>query len=1113
MSIVRNLRLLPLFAALCCFLFVISASAQFESGVEATVVDPTGAAIPGAQVTITNQATRVSQTVKADAAGFMRILQLPAGTYSVEVHASGFQTWKSNDIVVEGRDVRTIYPKLALGSATETVSVEADTQQIETTKGNIGRTLETKTVEESPLEGNDVYAGVATLAPGVTGLGDASGNISTAGSVGTTSFAAESGFQINAAGQRQEANEYQVDGTPVDSDSRDGVVNITPENETVQEIKVTASTFSAEKGRQSGALIEVFTKSGTNGFHGVLSEFHTDSGLIARTEFQTRVPKTIRNDFGGAIGGPIFKNKTFFFGSLFYLRSILGNTYVETEETPAFSNYVQTNYPNGVAAQFLKLAPTQVAPTYNFLTVGQLESQYGTAYTNPAIPTSLVAVGTANVNVSPISNGMQGHARLDQNLRDNKDRLFFSFFGNSTQGETASARPVYSYIDPNKTYYAKLDYVRTISSSLVNESGFSYVRFAGSEPQSIPSLPNIYYIGGISNTFSQYGPITFIQNNFLYNDVLTYTRGSHSIHAGIDVDRQQDFDNFTGGLVRPYFYFISPLDFAADHPFYQSGPVVDLSTHQVATDLYQRVLMMYVAPYVQDDWKVTRRLTVNAGLRLDYYGHMSTVQNGHSSVAWFTPAAGANTQAQIANGSMVVRNSNGNATVGPEYRFDPRAGFAYDVFGTGKTSLHGGYGLYSDKIGEYAYVTNVRTNPPGYADPSIDIYNPGTTLANFSYGTSPSGPTGFAQVPGLTYTIDPHGGIVGTRTSVGGVAPNLHAPMVHSWAVGLQQAAGPFVLEFDYLGTASRGLYIQTDVNRFAGDETVANGGTSVRLNQSFGSVLYGQNTGIANSNVGAFGISKSYAHGWTMHATYTFGKSLDLLSSNDNGVGGGETVLDAQHPERQYGRSDYDSRHRLSVDAVWEIPGVSGHTFLNSLTSGFTVSPIIILQSGQAFTVYTSATYNATAYAAYEAGTNPYYTGGDYNGDGYDYDIPNAPAFGRTLSSLHPSRSSFLTGVFGNPLTAYQKFPAPMSGSEGNLGRNTYSGPGFAETNLAVQRSFKLKFLGSGGAFQMRAEAVNLFNRVNLPKPVSDLSNTSFGQSTSQLPTRTIQLLGKIRF
>jgi len=486
--------------------------------------------------------------------------------------------------------------------------------------------------------------------------------------------------------------------------------------------------------------------------------------------------------------------------------------------------------------------------------------------------------------------------------------------------------------------------------------------------------------------------------------------------------------------------------------------------------------MMYVAPYVQDDWKVTRRLTVNAGLRLDYYGHMSTVQNGHSSVAWFTPAAGANTQAQIANGSMVVRNSNGNATVGPEYRFDPRAGFAYDVFGTGKTSLHGGYGLYSDKIGEYAYVTNVRTNPPGYADPSIDIYNPGTTLANFSYGTSSSGPTGFAQVPGLTYTIDPHGGIVGTRTSVGGVAPNLHAPMVHSWAVGLQQAAGPFVLEFDYLGTASRGLYIQTDVNRFAGDETVANGGTSVRLNQSFGSVLYGQNTGIANSNVGAFGISKSYAHGWTMHATYTFGKSLDLLSSNDNGVGGGETVLDAQHPERQYGRSDYDSRHRLSVDAVWEIPGVSGHTFLNSLTSGFTVSPIIILQSGQAFTVYTSATYNATAYAAYEAGTNPYYTGGDYNGDGYDYDIPNAPAFGRTLSSLHPSRSSFLTGVFGNPLTAYQKFPAPMSGSEGNLGRNTYSGPGFAETNLAVQRSFKLKFLGSGGAFQMRAEAVNIF-------------------------------------
>jgi hypothetical protein len=157
-------------------------------------------------------------------------------------------------------------------------------------------------VQDSPLIGENLYAGVATLAPGVTGLGDASGSISAAGSIGVTPFASEAGFQINAAGQRQEMNEFQVDGTTVNGNSRDGVVNITPEPDTVAEMKVTASSFSADKGVQSGALIEIFTKAGTNKFHGSLSEMHFDNVLSARTEFETSIPKTIRNDFGGTFG-------------------------------------------------------------------------------------------------------------------------------------------------------------------------------------------------------------------------------------------------------------------------------------------------------------------------------------------------------------------------------------------------------------------------------------------------------------------------------------------------------------------------------------------------------------------------------------------------------------------------------------------------------------------------------------------------------------------------------------------------------------------------------------------------------------------------------------------
>jgi len=1068
------------------------AIAQYESGIEATVVDPSGAVIPGATLVLTNQATHVQQTVVANAEGVVRVLHLPIGTYSAEVRASGFKTWLLKDINVEGRDVRTIYPKLELGEQQVTVSVVADTQQVETTKGNIGRTLESATINESPMLGQNIYAGVATLAPGVTGLGDSSGNISAAGSVGTSSFNAESGYQINAAGQRQEANEFQVDGTVVDSDSRDGVVNITPEPPTVQEMKVTASTFSAEKGRQSGALIEIFTKSGTNKFHGMVSEFHTDNALQARTEFETVVPKTVRNDFGGTIGGPIWKNRTFFFGSLFWERSVQGETLVENVETPEFTQYVQQNYPNNIGTQFLTQAPPGVAPTYNFLNVAQVLASYGALTTDSFAGFTGPVVGTAIIPESPLADGFQGHLRLDHNMRGGNDKLFFSFFRNTTNGTSADGRPKYSYTNPNATLYAKIDYIHTFSPNLVNEAGVSYIRNVGSQSDVIPSLPNIYYIGGISDTFSQWGPSSWAQNNYIYSDDLNWNHGRHSVHVGLNVDRQQDMDNFENGLVRPFFYFLSPLDLATDLPFFQSGPIVDLNTKQVALNLYQRILMLYVAPFVQDDWKVNSRLTVNAGLRFDYYGHLATLQNGHENVAFFTPGAGSDFDTQIANGSMQVRGSNGAATTNAQFRLAPRIGFAWDVFGTGKMSVHGGYGIYNNKIGEYSYVNDMRTNPPGYADPQIDIFT-GSTRQNFSYATSASGAQGFPAPPGITYELDPQGGLVGTRTSVGGVDPHLRPPLVHSWALGIQKVLPwGWVAEADYLGTASRDLYLQTDVNRFAGDGVI-NDGNFTYLNQSFGTVEYGRNDNIANSNVGAFGLSHTLSHGFTAHVTYTISKSLDYLSSNDNGVGGGEAVFDAAHPERQYARSDYDSRQRLSADAVWYIPGVKDPGWARVLTEGFMLAPIVILQSGQPFTVYTSAQFSA---------------GGDYNADGYNYDMPNVPAFGRTIGSNRSSFSPYGPGIF-----QASEFPTPPPGVEGDLGRNTYNGPGFAQVNFAIERKFPLRFLGSAGQFELRGEFLNAFNRVNFAQPVSDLSNTQFGHSESQYMARQIQLQARISF
>jgi len=1091
MSSTLRLVCLYVFTALASALLATPALAQYTSGIEGTVLDQSGAAIAGAQCTVINQDTRVQQTATTDAQGNVHVLHLSPGKYRIEITADGFEKWAQSNVLVEGGALRAVYPKLKVGQNVATVEVRAETEALETTQGTVSRTLEDQTVAESPMVGQNLYASVATLAPGVTGLGDASGSIASAGSQGTNSFNSEAGFQINAAGQRQDTNEFQVDGTNVMSTSRDGVVNITPEPDTVAEMKITSSAFSAEKGRQSGALIEVFTKPGTNKFHGTLSEMHTDAAMTARTEFQTVVPHSLRNDFGGTIGGPIFKNHTFFFGSLYWMKSAMGVTFNENVETKEFEDYVTQNFPNSMGSKFFAAAPPSVFPTKNLLTVADVEANYGSIFAAPNIPDTMIAEGETFINASPSDNGFQGHIRIDHNFHGDQDKLFYSMFRNTTQSVNANPRPALAYTSPNATIYNKLDYLHTFSPSIVNEVSLGFTRVSGFQPDRLPDLPSIAWIGGIDATFWQWGPSGWAQNNWYAHDTLNYTRGKHTFRVGVDIDRQQDFDNFENGDVRPYFEMLNVLDVAADQPFAQSGPVMNPKTGLVATNLYQRVELIYVAPYIQDDWKVNRRLTVNAGLRFDYFGHLSTLENGHSPIAFFTPQSGTTFAEQVSNGSMLVRGSNGIATTDAKYRLAPRIGFAWDVFANGSTSVHGGYGFFNNRVGEYSYMNNMRENPPDAVDPSINLFNSGVTAANFSYGTSSSGAQGFAPPPGITFSIDSHGGIAGTRIGVGGIDAKLNPPIVHSWALGVQHKIAGFVAEADYFGTAGRNLFLQTDVNRFAGDEII-NKGNQNRLNSSFGSVTYGRSIGISNSDEAAFGISKHFSRGWTAHAVYTFGKALDLTSNNDNGVNGdgsAEGIFDAQTFAGNYGRSDYDSRHRLSIDAVWNVPGLRSG-FAKTLTQGWTLSPVVIMQSGQPFTVYTSATYSQ---------------GGDYNGDGYDYDVPNTPSFGNHINT---SREDFLKGIF-----KASDFPVPTNGSEGNLGRNTFDGPGFANVNLAAERSFALPILGDAGKFEIRGELINLFNRVNLTSPVSDLSNTQFGFSTSQDSPRDVQVSAHIRF
>jgi hypothetical protein len=1075
---IRWLLLAPFFAGVTC--------AQFNSSVEGTVTDPTQAGVPAAQVVLINEGTQVTQRTTTSESGFFRITGLAPGAYRLEVSGGGFKTWIQTNLVLQGSEARSVYPTLALGEQAAKIEVNATVNAIETSTSKVSRSVEEKTIAEVPMVGRNAYSAIIALAPGVTGSGQLFGS---GAANAQDSFQPEPGFQLNAAGQRQEQNEFQVDGTSVNGNSRDGIANLTPEPDTIQEIRVSANSFTAEKGRNSGALVEVFTKSGTNQWHGTLSEFHTDNALTARTIFQTSIPASRRNEYGFTVGGPVIKNQTFVFGSYYGLDTSTNSTTVVREETQELANYVKTNFPNSLAAKYFTLDPPLAYPTTSISTVAQIRQANPGSFSSANFPSNLPAVGTATITQPVPQPSKQWNARVDQNLFGYKDRVYANWFGTYSNPIVVSTRPALTYPYPTSNQFGRLSWTHMTTPSLLNDAAFSVVRAGGWYPPAsgqAANLPNVN-ITGITTGYNQAGYYRFQHNNYIMHDGVSWIHGSHQLKIGADVDRQQGYA-VQSNLARPTFQFSNILDFSQDLPFSQSGPTIDIAAGDTAINLYRKLYTIYVGAYVQDDWKLTKSLTINAGLRWDYFGHWATGQQGVIPFPIFTPGQGSTFAQQIASGTMQVRGG-GYFTNNTPSGWAPRIGLAWDVFGNGSTSVRAAYGIFYSRVGDLAFGTNgSNTNPPAFGSPSLNIQQPGSV---FGYTTGTSNGYYFPPPPGFTFKINANGGIVGTRVSVGGMDPNPQQPTTQDWTFSIQRRiGGNFIVEADYLGTHSTHLYTQTDINRYASNLVATNGSLS-RLNPTFGSIIYGQTIGSSKANIFSFSFSRRFTRSWSTQAIFTTGRALDADSSNDNGVANGRNVLDAANINGQWGRSDYDVSKRLTLDTVWEVPTPFRSGVLKNTLGGWRVSGIAILQSGLPFSVYTSSSYPT----------------GDFNADGFNYDYPNTPAFGNSLSV---SRSAFINGLF-----KVSDFPLPPKGVEGNLGRNTFEGPGLANVNLNAIKAVHIPwFLGKEGAtLEIRGEIFNLFNRVNLNQPTTDLSNGLFGKSTSQKQPRAIQFGLRIAF
>ena len=1085
--------------------------AQFTSAVTGTVLDQSGAAVPNASVTLKDLGTAVVYSAVTSSAGVYRIAALPASTFDLTVEATGFERATLDHISIQVAETRTVNINLRLGATTTTVTVSAQAAtKVDLTSGAVsGQIGETK-VHDLPLVGRNMYS-LVVLTPGVTGTPSGGGQAYAQATADI--FNAEYGVNLNANGQRAESNNFQVDSADVNGGPRGGVTNLTPNADSIQEVSILTNNFSAEYGRNAAAIVNVVTKSGTNQYHGTLSWFHSDTALNSRTIYQSTAPSFVRNEGAWTFGGPIRKDKDFAFGSMDFLRSSVGDAFPSQIFTPQFVDYLKGNYPNNVSTKVLTEFPTSFEPNRNFLTAGTIEASSCTGTTpisTPVgnLPCNFPVAGTGDFSTSIFRNGIQWNVRVDHNFNNFKDHLYGSFYRTTRQTVEFAAPSVYypafSPAEPQYTHVLNLNWAHTFSASFVNQMTVAYTRTFGNDICDHCEVPATSIGDGTATPGNGFFGL-FKQNNYEWKDVAALTRGIHNFKFGGNVARHHDDELFTGNTERPNFFFVNSLTYAADQAFSEGNIAIDPRTgQQTAVNVDFAYRTWDLGYFVQDDLKLRPNFTLNVGLRSDIFtgpterfarlNNISFTNGGSTYQDLFTNASMQHTPALWHN-----RLDN----------FAPRFGFAWDPSHKGKFSIRGGYGLFYDRPTQQLY-TGDRSNLPYAAVATACVCQP-PTMPAYGLGASGQSPFDFPEVPGITSGLDEKNGNPSAPAFQETTDPHLQTQYGENWSFSIQyEVLNGWVAEAAYLGSQGHHLYAGYDVNRYAGS-LIQNGGNLVRLNTSFGGMDYGQANFNSSYNGATVAIhNRGFSKGLNVQAAYTLGKAIDQASS----YGPGLNVVDAVEPGLQRGLGDFDVRQRLSFSVLWRLPHVNSNAaWANVLFNGWQVSNITILQSGTPYTVFCDAPFSAVKDAAGNVIGN---TGCDFNADGFNYDFPMGPANYKQYNGL--SRSQFIKGGFFGCAAIFcsNTFPTPGFGQEGSLGRNTFIGPGYADTDLSLLKETKIPwFVGNEGAqMQIRAEFYNAFNRVNLSGVFTDLTNpATLGQANGTFPARDIQLGIRIQF
>jgi Carboxypeptidase regulatory-like domain/TonB dependent receptor-like, beta-barrel len=1175
--------------------------AQGTGTIKGFVTDPAGLAVPNAPVSVTNTATGSAIKTTTNSAGIYEVRALNAGSYTIEVSASGFRTYVNKNVTLNTNQTLGIDVQLEVGEQKQTVTVESVAPLVNTQEGRVQNVVTGAEVNNLPLNGRNIYA-LMQLVPGAV---DST----------TVDFEARSGgIQTNINGTRSNFNGFMLDG--VSNKGLSGGTNSQPAPDFVQEFSIQTNNFSAEYSSSAGSITDVTTKSGTNQFHGNLWEFFRNDKLNARNFFEDSRAEWRQNQFGGTIGGPIKKDKLFFFAGYEGERFRTAESAEYYMESPAYRQAVINTMPNSVAALMYKDfgGPN---PAYDLQTVddyiaGGADTGSVDLYTDPCSMYNNLAVGNpavgsvnwgnaqtaANQMASLIGVTAQENTDTASDIATNcpgmgftapgvqagaiaRDAIMAGFVTTSNSTRTKgvfydgnkytakgdyqgdrnrlSARWSFSKSsDPNPTPLtgirgfqnpivavypgAEFSFVHTFSPTIVNEFRAGFTRNAVSiiPLKSQFGVPFIGFDTG-EPTFGAYNgyPNIFTEDVFDFKDLVSVVKGKHSLKIGGELKKNYENSEFNVG--RPSYYFYDSLYFATDLPYIQAAGVnpelFSGSAPHIDTNI--RAWRNYEAGwFVQDDWKVSKRLTINLGIRWDFFSPHTEKYNKATKLVLGPGSdpnsrlASINCEAQV-NGSCVLpagdtNTPNGGFSSAPSLfpsrygNFAPRLGFAWDPTGSGTTAIRGAAAL-SYEASFYNALSNSRWNLPHY---SFNEACPICGLAGLpTYGpTDANGnPTGAAP----TYSGAPStvgngpeglgfaGNIMGWLPSnpdlaalTGIPSPNYKLPYVEQFFLGVQHQFGPnTVLEVNGVMNLSRHLFWAEDINRVVGgkqrpagsvinpcDGSVVGGATGL-LNPCFGHMRTWETS--VNSSYDALQISLNHkaSHGLSFLANYTWGHSLDYRSTwhslssagsatDANSYGEAGYSMDLNHIYLEHGNSLFDIAHRVVAAASWDLPWLNNqNTLASKIFGGWQLNPNISLQTGFPFTVGAHS---------------------DYNGDGVSSDRPDAPSWGNSRPFTH---QQFEDGA----LTAFQAdFTKPTPGVDGTLGRNTFRGPGIAEYDMSV---FKKIPINERFNLQFRGEIFNVFNHANLYPPVANLSSGSFGRVQQAADPREIQFGLKLFF